>query len=83
MLDSEIALGSALGQFSVALCFRRKEFFLCAIIKFKVRLVYNPNCIFISSSQGWCLVFPSAYVFPCSALTQFKGLMVLPVKADI
>ena len=83
VLDSEIALVFALGQFSMALCFWRKEFFLCAIIKFKVHLVYYPNCIFISSSQGWCLVFPSAYVFPRSALTQFKGLMVLSVKTDI
>ena len=119
VLDSEIALCFALGQFSVALCFRRKEFFfssvqfssvsvaqscptlcnpmnrstpglpvhhqffLCAIIKCKVHLVYKPNCIFINSSQEWCPVFPSAYVFQHSILTQFKGLIVLPVKADV
>lgn len=79
MLDSEFALG----QFSMALCFRRKDFFLCAVIKSKVHLVYNPNCIFISSSQEWRPVFPSAYVFQHSTLTQFNGLIVLPVKADI
>ena len=59
------------------------RFFLCAIIKCKVHLVYKPNCIFISSSQEWCPVFPSAYVFQHSTLTQFKGLIVLPVKADV